>query len=79
MSAYKQFNTQDLIISPFEVNKGFYFIGGEILTGSNVGIDRYIGTKGDYFVKSFCIGLDNLATANKSFPSLYKPTVVGKV
>ena len=48
MSAYKQFNTQDLIISPFEVNKGFYFIGGEILTGSNVGIDRYIGTKGDY-------------------------------
>jgi hypothetical protein len=28
------------------------------------------------FVKSFCSGLDNLATANNSLLSLYKPTVV---
>ncbi len=48
MSAYKQFNTQDLIVSPFEVNKGFYFKGGDVLTGSNVGINRFTGSKGDY-------------------------------
>ena len=28
MSAYKQLNTQDLIVSPFEVNKSFYLVGG---------------------------------------------------
>ena len=48
MSAYKQFNTQDLIISPFEVNKGFHFIGGDVLVESNVGINRYIGLNGNY-------------------------------
>ena len=50
MSAYKQFNAQDLIISPFEVNKGFHFIGGDILTGSNVEIDRYLGRNGNYII-----------------------------
>lgn len=48
MGAYKQFNSQDIIISPLEVNKSFHFVGGDILTGSNVGIDRYIGKTGDY-------------------------------
>ena len=48
MAAYKQFNSQDIIISPLEVNKSFHFVGGDILTGSNVGIDRYIGKTGDY-------------------------------
>ena len=50
MSAYKQFNTQNLIVSPFEVNKGFRFIGGDALTGSNVGIDRYLGANGNYII-----------------------------
>ena len=50
MSAYKQFNAQDLIVSPLEVNKGFYFKGGDILTGSNVGINRFTGSKGDYLI-----------------------------
>mgnify|MGYP003630235634 FL=1 len=50
MGAYKQLNSQDLIVSPFEVNKGFHFIGGDALTGSNVGIDRYIGANGDYLI-----------------------------
>jgi len=50
MSAYKQFNTQNLIVSPFEVNKGFHFIGGDILTGSDVGIDRYLGANGNYII-----------------------------
>ena len=48
MSAYKQFNTQDLIVSPFEVNKGFYFIGGDELIKSDVGVNRFIGLNGNY-------------------------------
>jgi len=43
MGAYKQFLNSDIIIEPFEVSKGFYFKGNE-LTGSAVGIDRYLGT-----------------------------------
>jgi len=38
MSAYKQLNSQDVIVSPLEVNKGFRFVGGDALTGSNVQI-----------------------------------------
>ena len=50
MSAYKQFNTQNLIVSPFEVNKSFTFIGGTELITSDVGIDRYLGASGGYLI-----------------------------
>jgi len=43
MSIFKPFITSDVIVSPFKVNKSFTFKGNE-LTGSNVEIDRYIGT-----------------------------------
>lgn len=43
MGAYKQFLTSDIIVTPFEVNKSFTFKGNE-LTGSNVTIERYLGT-----------------------------------
>jgi len=43
MGAYKQFLSSDIIVTPFEVNKGFTFTGAASLTGSNVGIDRYLG------------------------------------
>jgi len=52
MSAYKQLNSQDLIVSPFEVNKGFNFVGGDALTGSDVGIPRYLGQSGNYLESS---------------------------
>ena len=48
MSAFKQFLAQDVIVSPFEVNKGFHFIGGDVLVESNVGVNRYIGLNGNY-------------------------------
>jgi len=44
MSIFKQFLSQDIIVTPFQVNKSFLFIGGNALTASNVGIDRLIGT-----------------------------------
>jgi hypothetical protein len=43
MSVFKSFITSDVIVSPFKVNKSFTFKGNE-LTGSNVEIDRYLGT-----------------------------------
>ena len=43
MSAFKQFLTSDITVTPFEVNKSFYFKGGNALTGSNVSIDRFLG------------------------------------
>lgn len=43
MSAYKQFQASDIIVSPFEVNKSFTFNGAASFTGSNVGIDRFLG------------------------------------
>ena len=43
MGAYKSLTVQDIIISPFEVNKGFTFQGASSLTGSSVLIDRYLG------------------------------------
>jgi len=42
MGAYKQFLASDIIVTPFEVNKGFIFRGVE-LTDSNVSIDRFLG------------------------------------
>jgi len=43
MSSFKQFNSKDVVISPFKVNKSFTFKGASQFTGSNVGIDRLIG------------------------------------
>jgi hypothetical protein len=43
MGAYKQFLASDIIVAPLEVNKDFTFKGAAEFTGSNVGIDRFLG------------------------------------
>ncbi len=43
MSVFKQFLSNDIIITPFIVNKEFTFYGANELTASNVAIDRFIG------------------------------------
>lgn len=43
MSAYKQLLASDIIVTPFEVNKAFIFRGAAAFTGSDVGIDRFLG------------------------------------
>jgi hypothetical protein len=48
MGAYKQFLSSDIIVTPLEVNKLFYFEGAAALTSSVVGIDRYLGTNVPY-------------------------------
>tara|TARA_B110000459_G_scaffold118922_1_gene131193 strand:- start:1380 stop:2483 length:1104 start_codon:yes stop_codon:yes gene_type:complete len=52
MGAYKQLNSQDLIISPFEVNKSFYYEGNKELILPDVGIDRFLGLSGNYLLSS---------------------------
>ena len=47
MSAFKQFTTKDVTITPFEADKGFRFTGNSI-TGSDVGIDIYHGRNVSY-------------------------------
>ena len=44
MIAFKQLLSSDVIVTPLEVNKSFAFSGSQ-LTGSTVGIDRFLGTK----------------------------------
>jgi hypothetical protein len=44
MGVFKQFLASDIIVSPLEVNKAFTFTGAAELTGSNVSIDRFLGT-----------------------------------
>jgi len=48
MGAYKQLLTSDVILTPLEVSKDFYFEGITSLTSSNVGIDRLLGRNIDY-------------------------------
>jgi len=42
MSAFKQFTTKDVTITPFDAQKGFVFIGTE-MTASDVGVEVYYG------------------------------------
>ena len=43
MAAFKQFNSQDIIVSPLEVNKSFIFKGDSELSASNVDVNRFLG------------------------------------
>ena len=42
MSVFKSLTTSDVVVTPFKVNKSFSF-RGNAFTGSNIGIDRFIG------------------------------------
>jgi hypothetical protein len=44
MSVYKQFTTQDVVITPFDATKTFSYNGDEIIS-SNSGIEFYLGKK----------------------------------
>ncbi len=45
MIAFKKFKSNDIIVTPFTVNKNFTFYGDSEFTASDVGIDRLIGEK----------------------------------
>ena len=65
MSAYKQLNTQDLIVSPFEVNKSFYLVGGSKFVESDIGVNRFIGLNGNYLQSGSILTGTNLPTSEQ--------------
>jgi hypothetical protein len=56
MAAFKTFNSQDVIISPLKVSKNFRFEGASAFTASNVGIDRFLGTNGNFLTDKSLTG-----------------------
>tara|TARA_R110000796_G_scaffold51627_11_gene121836 strand:+ start:355 stop:987 length:633 start_codon:yes stop_codon:yes gene_type:complete len=59
MATFKQFNSQDIIISPLEVNKGFNIFASDFNDGE-IGIDRYIGKSGNYLVSKSLASTDSV-------------------
>jgi len=55
MSAYKQFLSQDVIVSPFTVNKGFTFNYSE-WANSDVQLDRFEGINSDFLTNQDTTG-----------------------
>ena len=53
MSAYKQFLASDIVVSPFEVNKGFTFNRSEF---AGVGIDRFLAQSGSFLTDKSTTG-----------------------
>ncbi|WP_286984190.1 hypothetical protein [Haliea sp.] len=58
MSAFKQFLAQDILISPFEVNKGFSFTSSSFLD-STVGIAILNGVSGSFLTNKTITNIDN--------------------
>jgi len=58
MSTFKQFLSQDVIVEPFKVNKGFSFPSPEF-TDNDVQIDRLIGLNGDFEFTQSLTGNNN--------------------
>jgi len=58
MAAYKQFLSSDVIVTPFEVNKGFLFSASEF-TDSDVDIDRFEGVNNTLLNNASKTGNDN--------------------
>jgi hypothetical protein len=56
MAVFKTLNSQDVIISPLKVSKNFRFEGASALTASNVGIDRFLGTNGNFLTDKSLTG-----------------------
>lgn len=77
MGAWKQFLTSDIIVTPFQVNKGFSFPYTQWATGSDgqiVGIDRFYGYSGSWFVDKSTTGTLNVeyqTLVYKSVKQLY--------
>jgi hypothetical protein len=58
MAAYKQFLSSDVIVTPFEVNKGFSFNQDEF-TDSDVQIDKFKGVNADFTTNKKTTGLNS--------------------
>ena len=66
MAAFKTLNSQDIVVSPLNLNKGFNFKGATALTSSNVNIGRYLGKNVNFLNDKSTTG----PTGNTEFQSL---------
>ena len=71
MAALKQFNSEDIIISPLEVNKSFTFSGADSLIEPNVGIDRFLGSNTNGLDKTGYISEISQSSIYHSIKHLY--------
>ena len=69
MSVFKQFNTNEVVITPFHANKGFQFIGSQI-TASDVGIEYYQSMQGPYVTGSHPTGFGTILDEVLVFSSI---------
>ena len=67
MSAFKQLNTKDVTITPFDVSKEFSFTG-TAMTASDVGIEVYNGQKSSFDV--FTPSASQTGFVSKQYPDL---------
>tara|TARA_R100000541_G_scaffold52852_1_gene60644 strand:+ start:2743 stop:4068 length:1326 start_codon:yes stop_codon:yes gene_type:complete len=56
MAIFKQFNTNQVVVAPFNANKRFAYAGSSV-SASNVGIEYYQSYQGTYISGSFPTGL----------------------
>ena len=66
MSAFKQFNSRDVIVTPFKVNKEFVLKGNDQFIDSKVGIDRFIGKNTPLTVLGVISGSDGVGTSTNA-------------
>ena len=74
MSAYKQFTTQDVIVSPFKVSKDFTFKGRSELSGSAsnpVGIETYVAISSSVLFDPNSASLTGTSTGQQYSALLY--------
>ena len=75
MAAFKQFNTNEVVLTPFYANKDFYFRGSD-MTASNVGIEIYQSMQGPYVSGSFPTGFTTRLDQVLVFNNINKGTIV---
>jgi len=70
MAAFKQFNTNEVVLTPFYANKGFHYSGDQV-TASGDGIEYYQCTEGvDYISGSYSTGFNTILDGVLVFNSI---------
>ena len=69
MAAYKQFNTNEVVVSPFKANKRFRFENNQV-SSSDVQIEYYQSQQGRYLSGSFDTGFNTMQDGVNIFHSI---------
>ena len=69
MAVYKQFNTNEVVVSPFNANKRFRFENNQV-TSSDVQIEYYQSQQGTYLSGSFDTGFNTMQDGVNIFHSI---------